>query len=51
MVNIISYNGPKDEEPWPFEQIKFDPSNPERLPTETWQDASYDRNWEALERK
>lgn len=51
MVNIIIYNGPNDEVPWPFEQIKFDPSNPERLPTETWQGVSYKRNLEALECK
>lgn len=51
MVNIIIYNGPKGKLPWPFEQIKFDPSNPEQLPTETWQDVSYLRNQGAPERK
>lgn len=41
MVNIIIHNNHNDELPWPFEQIKFDPSNPEQLPVETYQHVSY----------
>ena len=39
MSDLIIYSG--DE--WPFEQIKFDPSNPEELPEETHQYVSYSK--------
>ena len=39
MSDLIIYGG--DE--WPFEQIKFDPSNPEELPEETHQYVSYSK--------
>ena len=33
MSNLIIDDGDN----WPFEQIKFDPSNPEKVPAETYQ--------------
>ena len=47
MSNLIIYHPTE----WPLEQIRFDPSNPEKLPGETYQYTSYEHKPGDKERK